>query len=156
MFELYRVNAKHVKQKLNLILERKLGNGFEIKYTKNGKPYIEGNPLYFSLSHSGSQAVIAICDSPVGIDCEIFKERAFSAVLSRFTQREIEDISGSTEKFIKNWVAKEAYIKLVGGTLAHDLKRLEFYGGTLYFDGEKKEVVFENIEGGICAYCTEE
>lgn len=156
MFELYRVNARHVKQKLKLLIERKIGDGFEIKYTSNGKPYIEGNPVFFSVSHSGEHALIVLCDKPVGVDYEIIRERKISAVLSRFTEREIEDISGSTEKFLKNWVAKEAYIKLIGGTLAHDLKRLEFYGGTLYYDGEEKQVIFENIEGGICAYCTED
>ena len=33
--------------------------------TENGKPYIDGNPLYFSLSHSGKHGVIAVCDKPV-------------------------------------------------------------------------------------------
>lgn len=156
MLELYKVNVKHVKRKLKLLLERKIGDGFEIAYTPNGKPYVKGDPVCFSVTHSGDTALIAICDSPVGVDYETIRNRKFSAVLSRFSEREIEDISGSIEKFLKCWVAKEAYIKLIGGTLAHDLKRLEFYGGKLYFDGAEKAVTFENIDGGICAYCTEE
>lgn len=156
MFEIYRVNGKTVKQKLNLLIERKIGEGFEIKTTRNGKPYIEGNPIYFSVTHSQGFAFIVLCDRPVGVDYEVIRERKFSAVLSRFTPREIEDISGATEKFLKNWVAKEAYVKMIGGTLAHDLKRLEFYDKKLYFNGVEKDVSFEWVLDGILAYCTEE
>ena len=40
---------------------------------EKGKPYIEGNPLYISISHSGDFAAIAIESKPVGIDVEVIK-----------------------------------------------------------------------------------
>lgn len=156
MFKIYRLDRHNIQQSAERLIAREAGIDCIIKKTDNGKPYIEGNPVYFSITHSSYFAFIAISDKPVGADYEIYRERKISAVLSRFTQREKDDIAGSTDNFLKNWVAKEAYIKLIGGTLAHDLKRLEFYDGKLYFDGEEKPVYFEYFFDGIFAYCIEE
>lgn len=156
MLHIYQTTAKEVKTKLKEVLTPYICGDYVILRTECGKPYIEGNPVYFSLAHCEDTAVIAIASNPVGIDLELIRERKFFAVLSRFTPREIDDISGSTVSFLKNWVAKEAYIKMTGGTLARDLKRLEFYGGKLYFNGVQKSVIFEDICGAICAVCLEE
>ena len=67
----------------------------------NGKPYAEGNPFYFSLSHSGDYAVCAISDSPVGVDIE--QERQLSAPFRKRFARDILE-----------WTKKEAKGKLTG------------------------------------------
>ena len=42
----------------------------DIKLLPSGKPYIEGNPIYFSLSHSGEYAVCITENKPVGVDIQ--------------------------------------------------------------------------------------
>lgn len=157
MLELYLTESRCVHDKLNLLLERRLGKNFEIKRTENGKPYVEGNELYFSLSHSAGGAIIALCDKPVGIDFESFeKNRSFAHLLTRFTDRERQFTQGRYDLFLMNWVSKEAYIKLIGGTLARDLKRLEYYGSALYCDGQKVNGhTVTQIPAGVYSVCTE-
>lgn len=160
MLEVYWTKNKDVHRKVEILLERKLGKGFEIKRTENGKPYIDGNPLYFSISHSSDRAIIALCDKPVGIDLEIYdkggKLKNFEHVLSRFSEREKNWIDGKSALFFMNWVCKEAYIKMLGGTLAHDLKRLEYFDYNLFADGEKVEsVAVTALTAGAFALCAD-
>ncbi len=152
MLELYRTENKDVYEKLKKLLAEKSGENFEINRTLNGKPYIGGDPLFFSLSHSRGNALIAISDKPVGIDIEYFKD-GFGHVLSRFSEREKADINCDKVKFFCNWVAKEAYIKLLGGTLAHYLKRLEYFGNKLYCDGKEVNCgLFVSAEKDLYAF----
>lgn len=162
MIELYWTKNVNLHRKVEILLERKQGKNFEIKRTENGKPYIVGNPLYFSLSHSRGHAVIALCDKPVGIDMERYHENGrlknYKHILSSFTEREKQWISDTFAFFFLNWVAKEAYIKMVGGTLAHYLKRLEFYDYKLYLDGEQVscgQVSVADMCAGIYSVCAE-
>ena len=151
MIELYTTQNKHVYDKLRSLLH----TDSEIKKTENGKPYIDG--FNFSVTHSGDTALIAIADSPIGIDAEIIKERNISSVLKRFTLREQAEISGDTVKFSENWVVKEAYIIMLGGTLAHGLKRLEYFGGKIYDGGKIPDcnILCSSFDGLIYAVCSE-
>lgn len=136
MIELFRTENRNLHEKVKILLARRIGTDFQICKNPNGKPYVAGNPVYFSLSHSRDLALIALCDSPVGVDLEIHDStRKFRHVLSRFTENEREEIGGEFCFFVQNWTMKEAYIKMTGGSLARDLKRLEYYGGRLYLDG---------------------
>lgn len=161
MLELYWTKNVNLHRKVEILIERKLGKTFVIKRTENGKPYITGNPLYFSLSHSHDHAVIALCDKPIGIDIEYYDENGrlknFTHILSRYTEREKQWISDDFTCFFINWVAKEAYIKMVGGTLAHYLRRLEFYDYRLYLDGGQIGcfAVIADLKAGIYSVCAE-
>lgn len=161
MLEIYWTKNKDVHRKVQILLERKIGKGFIIKRTENGKPHIEGDPLYFSLSHSLDRAMIALCDKPVGIDLEYYDKggrlKNFKHVLSRFTKREQEWIDGNFVFFFLNWISKEAYIKMKGGTLARDLKRLEFFNYDLYCDGEKIDCIanMAHFTAGTYSVCAE-
>ncbi len=92
-----------------------------ICYNAYGKPYVEGNPLYFNLSHAGNYAVAVFADAPVGVDMEQLG-RAKAAVAKRFfTEEEQEMLSGSLDepekwqrRFAWIWTRKESYIKAVG------------------------------------------
>ena len=151
MIKLYRTKNERVHEKLKSLLPARC----KIERTENGKPYADG--IFFSLTHTADVALIALSDCEIGIDAETMRERPFSSVLKRFTdreQREIED----TADFLTHWVVKEAYIKMIGGTLAHDLKRLEFFGGELYIDGLKADCgIFCSALNGlifcVCANC---
>ena len=125
MNRLYIIKAETVHQRLDEILFELFGFAPHISRNENGKPYIEGNPLYFSISHSGEHGVIAISEKPVGVDLEIF---------SRFCKEEQLEIT-SEKDFLLHWTVREAFIKMRGSSLAKDLKNTAYYGGNLYFEG---------------------
>ena len=154
MLEVYLTENKDVYTKIKQYLLRFLRSPFKILRTENGKPYIEGNPLFFSLSHSANWAVIAICDKPVGVDFEVFNGKVHPAVCSRFSQREQEEINCEKD-FLLHWTAREAFIKMKGATLSEYFKKLEFYGGEIYFDGERQNLKIDLNEYpfGVCAVC---
>ena len=98
-------------------------------YGPQGKPYLIDYPgIYFSLSHSGNMAVLAISDREVGIDVQ--ERRGYQEkVMKRFYHESeiavIEAISDSAEKancFYQMWTAKEAYIKFTGKGMGQDLR----------------------------------
>lgn len=151
----------HFTRKENLhglterLLSEELGHFVEILRTPEGKPYIEGNKIHFSLSHSGKKGVVAINDTPVGVDLEYFGERDYPAVLSRYTERERGEIL-TTDDFIRHWTAKEAFIKMHGYTLASAFKNTEYFGGKIYFKGEEQscEVTHYKLgKTGILTIC---
>ena len=155
MRELY-ICADNVHERLNEILNNKLALPFEILKTDNGKPYIEGNPLHFSISHSGDRGLIAISDKPIGVDIEIFKDKLRKSVIERFSAREQAEIADERD-FLIHWTAREAYIKLYGLTIAKMWKRVEFFGGNIYVDGQLSSVKIRHyyFTFGIAAICTE-
>lgn len=76
--------------------------------------------VHFNLSHSGDYVVVAVSDSPVGIDVE-HKTKCYETLAQRFfCEEECADImSLDTEeerkqRFLEYWTGKEAYIKCVG------------------------------------------
>ena len=152
MLRIYRTKNERVHEKLESLLPE----NSQIKRTENGKPYTDG--IHFSITHTGDTALIAISDFPVGIDAEIVRARNFSSVLKRFPGREQLEIGGSEIEFLRHWTVREAYIKLIGGTIAHDLKRLEYFGGELFVDGVKEDCnilcfVLNELVYCVCAQC---
>lgn len=155
MLEIYITANKSVHNKVKITIARHICGSFAINFTENGKPYVEGDPLFFSISHSKNTAVFALSDKPVGIDLEFIDgKRKVESVLSRFTDREKSEINGNLPLFYENWVVKEAYIKYIGSTVAHDLKRLEYTDKSLHSDGEKLDCNINLLypeNGVICA-----
>ena len=147
MIKLYQTENERVYEKLESLLPA----GSEIKKTKNGKPYTDG--VYFSITHTGDVAMIAVSDRPVGVDAEIIKDRDFFSVSRRFSTVEQSEIGKSSSEFYKHWVVKEAYIKMFGGTLAYDLKRLDYFGGKLYCDGLNTDCNIFYCDSGDFIYC---
>ena len=85
-----------------------------LKRDASGRPYADSLPLFISVSHSGSIAVCAVSDRPVGIDVEQIKKRSFKLTDRIFSEDEIAYISGSAKRFFEVWTAKEAYAKKLG------------------------------------------
>ncbi|MDE6504827.1 MAG: 4'-phosphopantetheinyl transferase superfamily protein [Clostridia bacterium] len=156
MIKLFFTDKESVYKELESAIARHICGSFVIQRTENGKPYIEGNPIYFSLSHSGGKAVIALCDKPVGADMELFGNKKYKSVLSRFTENEQNEINGSEAGFLKNWTAKEAFIKMLGGTIAGYLKRLEYRDGQIYLDKtpQNANIYTHEYDFGIVTVCT--
>ena len=102
----------------------------DFKTTESGKPYIENDPIFISLSHSGDYAVCAVSDSPIGVDIE--QEREFS-----------QKIKERFAKSVLEWTKKEAKGKLTGGG---------------FFDNTEDDFVYthEFFDGYIITVCSKQ
>ena len=78
-----------------------------------GKPFVENDPIQFSLSHSAQLAVLAIGRAEVGVDCEELNARLDYVDLRAQIEDRPEDIA-SREAFFRAWTRKEAVLKLLG------------------------------------------
>ena len=85
---------------------------------ENDKPYVQGNPVYISMSHSGNWAVCAMDKKPVGVDVEVIRgvqEKFIARVCSAEEQKYIRyGNAGCLTRFWECWTAKEALFKLTG------------------------------------------
>ncbi len=90
---------------------------------ENGKPFFKNAPtLHFSLSHSGTKALLALGDSEVGCDAEeitaadlkiaarFFHPEEYAALLAAPADRQ-------NEAFFRLWTLKESFIKMTGDGL---------------------------------------
>lgn len=156
MIEIFISPAEDVHKRLENALGERLGESFVIEKTANGKPFISGNPIYFSLSHSKDSAAFVLSQKPVGIDIETPRGKLRESVLKRFTAREQSEINSERE-FLKHWTAREAFIKLNDLKLMETLKRIEFFGGKIYLDGAEQPVNINSYRLGetIITVCGE-
>ena len=112
-----------------------------ILLSENGKPYVEGGDVFFSVSHSGKLAAIAVDSERVGLDAEKLPERDFVKIANRyFLPNELSSVTGARE-FARIWTRKEAYLKLTGEGLSGDLRAVdtmstELSGRLVTFDPE--------------------
>lgn len=104
---------KIIAQKFNIDKE-----DVRFRVDKSGKPYIEGIDVNFSISHSGTIALCAIADAPVGVDIEKIRDVDLSIAKKHFAPDEqdyvFEKLSLSKQRFFEIWTRKEAYVKMLG------------------------------------------
>ncbi len=91
-----------------------------------GKPYLEGTPLHFNLTHSGDFAACVIDHSPVGIDLEVLRPIRPELCKKVCNSAELEFLyrSGTFDsiRFLQIWTAKEALLKLSGCGISTELR----------------------------------
>ncbi len=108
----------------------------DIKYTKNGKPIIEGG--YISISHSSNMAAVVIADCEVGVDIQRLKlpsNRLVDRVCSENEKKYIQ--SSDIYAFTRVWCLKEAYLKMTGEGISRDLTAISFnIGEEISLDGD--------------------
>ena len=109
---------KIIAQKFNIDKE-----DVRFRVDKSGKPYIEGIDVNFSISHSGTIALCAIADAPVGVDIEKIRDVDLSIAKKHFALDEqdyvFEKLSLSKQRFFEIWTRKEAYVKMLGKGIAN-------------------------------------
>ena len=79
------------------------------KRSHMGKPYLEGAPFHFNLSHSGDYVVCALSDCEVGVDIEKIVPISLK-VMRRFFGRSIL----SPKEQMRLWTRYESYGKMAG------------------------------------------
>ena len=102
----------------------------KIVIDENGKPYIPDNPIYFSISHSGTKAMVVFSGNEVGCDIQIMKKDSVSLAERYFTEEEQNEIKNSDDPvktFFKLWTLKECYMKSSGRGLSLGLKNIDVY-----------------------------
>ncbi|MFD9498280.1 4'-phosphopantetheinyl transferase family protein [Streptomyces sp. NPDC060035] len=86
----------------------------------HGRPVVRGNPLHFSLSHTGGLCLLAFAATPVGVDIEAVPalpvaEEVGSALHPReAAELGAFDAADRPAAFARTWARKEAYLKGLG------------------------------------------
>lgn len=114
-----------IEFKVSALLEDLLSKR-ELRYTigKNGKSYLEGIPVFFSLSHSGEYVFCAASKQEIGADIQIMRSINMQSLVKRFfSEREKQLLEQMPERekekaFYFLWTRKEAYGKLTGEGIA--------------------------------------
>ncbi len=97
-----------------------------IQIGEYGKPFVAETPVFFNLSHTGDQLLIAVSNTgEIGVDIEKIKDRKNLHGLAGkcFSEQECAYWHSLSEQqkqtmFYHFWVAKEAFVKAVGRGLA--------------------------------------
>lgn len=86
--------------------------------TDRGKPYFEGDPVYFSITHTKHHVFCALSERPIGIDAEEQDRRIdpglANKILSPAERVRWEACPDKRLGLLSLWVLKEAYAKLCG------------------------------------------
>jgi 4'-phosphopantetheinyl transferase len=95
----------------------------------HGKPFLDGSPWRFNLSHSHGIRLLAVAHGlEVGVDIERIRPlRRRAALLARcFTARERARLEEAPDReLLRHWAAKEALVKAIGRGIAYGLGRIE-------------------------------
>ena len=126
-----------------------------VKTNEYGKPYIEGCPIFFNLSHSGSIAMIAVSDTEIGCDVQITSKPPLEVAQRYFCESErilIEQSNDRAKMFFRLWTLKESYIKMLGKGLSAPLDSFEvqFKNGTPFITADCSAAEFD-ISAEYCA-----
>lgn len=109
-----------------------------LKEDDGKKPFLQSSKsIFFNVSHSKNNAVIAISNQPIGIDIEFLnKDFDFSAILPHsFNKSEIEQIynaANKTNTFFTFWTRKEAIVKATGKGITDELTQIIVTDGSNY------------------------
>jgi phosphopantetheinyl transferase len=98
---------------------------FRILRTPQGKPYAEGLPFHFNLSHSGPFLVCAVATHPVGVDIEVNTPPDPRLARRLCTPSEQALLQAGTLHLLELWTAKEAYFKAIGSGIT-DLQSIDY------------------------------
>ena len=102
----------------------------------HGKPYIQGHPIHYNISHSGQYVVLVVADSEVGVDVQEKKSARTEAMAKRFFAEEerkallaCEGAKEQKDLFYHIWCRKEAYGKYLGLGLLGDVLKTNMLEG---------------------------
>ncbi len=102
-----------------------------------GKPRLDGCPLHFNLSRSGTALAFYFGPQPGGIDleCERPSQGLQDVVAHHFHPNE-RHLAASDYGFFWLWTRKEALLKLIGCGLVDDLASIDCSGREAHYRGQ--------------------
>lgn len=134
----------------------------EILRDDMGKPYLEGVPVHFNVSHSGVYMAIAVSKMPVGIDIQETREIK-EGMFSKVVQPQESSLIGKDRQrdFLRLWSLKESFVKAEGKGLRIPMKDYFFekenerylvnYGGQrAMWKFNIEETLMENYFISVC------
>ncbi|MBQ2896849.1 MAG: 4'-phosphopantetheinyl transferase superfamily protein [Clostridia bacterium] len=89
----------------------------EVLYTDKGKPYLEDNSFYFSISHSKGFALCSFGKIESGCDIQVKRSVNLKIAERFFSEAErkvVFESKNQSDEFLKTWCLKESAYKLVG------------------------------------------
>ena len=90
------------------LVARAFGPGAELRHTDEGRPYIDGrDDVYISISHCADICLLAVSDTPVGIDAETARDQLIGIAHKFLTQGEMARAPHSLTTLMRLWAAKE-------------------------------------------------
>ena len=111
-----------------LLEQQGLTHPFRFGYNEHGKPFLKDYPkVHFNLSHCKNGIAVVVCDQPVGIDIESYRQASDSLLkytMNEEEQRIIHESDDPIRTFTEYWTKKEAVFKLRGTGITkglHDL-----------------------------------
>lgn len=116
------------------LLIRREGGESVIRFGEHGKPYAE-NGIFFSVSHSGKIAAIAVDNTEIGLDVEAIPDESRLKIADRFyhpAEREyVRNADDPCLAFCEIWTRKEAVLKMTGEGISTDLTPFDTTSATL-------------------------
>ena len=95
-------------------------------YNEHGAPYLAVGP-YFSISHCKQGIVVAVSETPIGIDIEAIRplnEGLVQKAMNPQEQAQIAAAANPEQEFIRLWTRKEAYVKMLGTGIISDMHQI--------------------------------
>lgn len=101
---------------------------------RHGKPYFQGLPVSYNISHCAGAVCCAVGRKELGIDIEPAGRQTLSAVSRVCSENEQADIRRAADpgsRFMQYWTLKESYVKYLGEGLSFGLQNAVFawHGG---------------------------
>ena len=134
-------------------------NRIKIKKNSYGKPYIQNNPLYYSISHSHDYVVCAFSKNKIGIDIEKIRDVDIQIMNQFATSNEKKYILKSKKqlfnRFFTIYTLKEAYFKMMGKNL-NNMLNIEFTINKNYIscsDFKVKVYIIKTVNNYIISIC---
>ena len=100
-----------------------------LTFSEKGKPYIESDPFFFSLSHSEGRVICAVGESEIGADVQRIKpvkDGVLKRVLFENERRIYEESDNKPLCFTRLWSLKESYLKYTGEGISAGFGSLDF------------------------------
>lgn len=139
---------------LRLVLSRKLRidpSDLLIINDINNKPGLQGDLLFFNVSHTREAFSFAISDRlKVGIDLEkVDREIDFRSIIKTFFSSGevkfiLEDPDKSQERFFLLWTRKEALLKALGTGIVDKLQEVEVFRDINFLNHESFNNIIDN------------
>ena len=110
----------------------------QILQNENGKPYFENQPFEFNISHQENLVVLAVSDTPVGIDVQTLdddKIKMSCVLLNELELSEfnaLENNEAQVKYLFKCFTQKEAYVKMLGKALPYPPSGIKSYEGAKF------------------------